>query len=312
MKNAQRDYYLTILELEPGASLQEVKAAYRELCLIWHPDKNPVRVSERATKKLQLLNEAYQWLMQYGNLRDDAPPQTASPPQAPVNLSDDPAAHHSWWQQLGAVWQKIFQHALQLVQTPNSQDISRLLTIEELDFSNTTIKDLTPIQSFRNLRKLECDNTPITDLSPLRNLHELRELDCWNTPITSLEPLAQLTQLQRLNCNNTQIDTLEPLRNLVNLRQLSCSGTAIRTLEPLQQLVNIENLSCGETLIESLAPLQQLTQLHVLYCSQTPITSIHPLRQLPNLRSVYCVDTQVSLYELGRFKTENPHCTVSY
>ena len=312
MKQSENTYYLNVLELEPGASLQEVKTAYRELCLIWHPDKNPERVSERATKKLQALNEAYQWLLRHGNLRDEVPLKTPHVQHRPTVSSAGRNAQHSWWQQIGAVWQQMFQRTLQLVRTPTSHDLERLLALEEFDVSNTTISDLTPLQSLRNLRKLECDNTPITDLSPLCDLRELRELDCWNTSITSLEPLAQLTQLQRLNCNHTHVDSLEPLQHLENLRQLSCSGTPISTLEPLHALVNLENLSCGETGINSLEPLRQLTNLRVLYCSQTPIVSISPLRQLPNLRKVYCTDTQVSLYELGRFKTENPHCTVSY
>ncbi len=312
MKNAQCEYYLSILELEPGASLQEVKTAYRELCLIWHPDKNPERVSERATKKIQTLNEAHQWLLQHGNLRDDSPPKSMHVQRRPVAPPDGQEVQHSWWQQIGAVWQKTFQRALKLVRTPTSHEMERLLALEELDFSNTTITNLTPLQSLKNLRKLECDNTPITDLSPLRGLYELRELDCWNTSITSLEPLVQLTHLQRLNCNNTRVDSLEPLQNLVNLRQLSCTGTSIRTLEPLQRLVNLEILSCGETLIGSLEPLQQLTRLRVLYCSQTPITSLTPLHALPNLQQLYCLDTQVPLYEIGRFRTAFPHCTVSY
>lgn len=312
MQKSQYEYYWTILELEPGASLQEVKTAYRELCLIWHPDKNPERVSERATKKLQLLNEAYQWLMQHGNLHDELSLTTNQPRRQQAETTEGLAVRHTWWPQLDTAWQQIFRQALHLAHSPQAGDMERLLALEELDCSNTSIQNLTPVQSLRNLRKLECDNTPITDLSPLSDLHELRELDCWNAPITSLKPLAHLTQLRRLNCNNTQVDSLAPLRNLRNLRQLSCSGTAIRTLEPLQHLVNLENLSCGETYIESLEPIQHLTQLYVLYCSQTPITSIHPLQQLLNLRALYCVDTQVSLYELGRFKTDNPLCTVSY
>ncbi len=312
MKQTECTYYLSILELAPGASLQEVKTAYRELCLIWHPDKNPERVSERATKKLQALNEAYQWLLRHGNLRDEFAPQTTHVQRRPAVSSASRNAQHSWWQQIGSVWQTMFQRTLQLVRTPTPHDMERLLALEEFDVSNTTISDLTPLQSLRNLRKLECDNTPITDLSPLCDLHELRELDCWNTSITSLEPVAQLTQLQRLNCNNTHIESLVPLQNLKDLRQLSCSGTSISTLEPLRVLVNLENLSCGETRVRSLEPLQQLMNLRVLYCSQTSITSLAPLHALPNFQQLYCLDTQVPLYDIGRFRTAFPQCSVSY
>ncbi len=53
--------YYRILELEPGASLEEVNQAYRDLAFIWHPDRIPQekdRLQEKARKKLQQINEA--------------------------------------------------------------------------------------------------------------------------------------------------------------------------------------------------------------------------------------------------------------
>lgn len=53
--------YYRILELEPGASLEEVNQAYRDLAFIWHPDRIPQekqRLQEKARRKLQELNEA--------------------------------------------------------------------------------------------------------------------------------------------------------------------------------------------------------------------------------------------------------------
>ena len=58
------------LDLAPGASLDDVKKSYRELALIWHPDKVPDRVKDRATAKFTEINEAYQWLVRHPeNLR---------------------------------------------------------------------------------------------------------------------------------------------------------------------------------------------------------------------------------------------------
>lgn len=53
------------LDLAPGASLDDVKKSYRELALIWHPDKVPDRVKDRATAKFTEINEAYQWLVRH-------------------------------------------------------------------------------------------------------------------------------------------------------------------------------------------------------------------------------------------------------
>lgn len=49
------DYY-RILNISPNASLNEIKEAYKREVKIWHPDVNK---SEKATCKMQKINEAY-------------------------------------------------------------------------------------------------------------------------------------------------------------------------------------------------------------------------------------------------------------
>lgn len=53
---------LAQLDLAPGVTLDDVRKAYRELALIWHPDKVPTQVQDRATRKFTQLNAAYEWL----------------------------------------------------------------------------------------------------------------------------------------------------------------------------------------------------------------------------------------------------------
>lgn len=50
-----------LLGLAPGASLDEVKTAYRDLAQVWHPDRFPDndRLREKAHLNLQRINEAY-------------------------------------------------------------------------------------------------------------------------------------------------------------------------------------------------------------------------------------------------------------
>lgn len=66
------------LDLEPGASLDEIKAAWRDLVQVWHPDRfgGNERLRLKAEEALKRINEAYE------RLRDLDSRSAASPPAA--------------------------------------------------------------------------------------------------------------------------------------------------------------------------------------------------------------------------------------
>lgn len=53
-----------LLEVEPGASLEEVKTSYRELVKVWHPDRfaHDPKLRDKAVDKLKKINLAYERL----------------------------------------------------------------------------------------------------------------------------------------------------------------------------------------------------------------------------------------------------------
>ena len=55
------------LGIEPGASLKEIKEAYRDLASVWHPDRftSNLRLQEKAQEKLKEINVAYEYLRTY-------------------------------------------------------------------------------------------------------------------------------------------------------------------------------------------------------------------------------------------------------
>ncbi len=54
-------YYLSTLDLSPGANLEDVRQSFKELSFIWHPDRQPERMRLRAEKKIKALSVAYEY-----------------------------------------------------------------------------------------------------------------------------------------------------------------------------------------------------------------------------------------------------------
>jgi curved DNA-binding protein CbpA len=57
--------FYEILEIEPGASLEEIKHAYRDLTFVWHPDRfaHNDRLQQKAQQRLTEINLAYEQLV---------------------------------------------------------------------------------------------------------------------------------------------------------------------------------------------------------------------------------------------------------
>lgn len=59
--------YLQLLELKPDASLDDVQRAYRDLVMVWHPDRfaHNARLKRKAEEKVKQFNYAYSALKQW-------------------------------------------------------------------------------------------------------------------------------------------------------------------------------------------------------------------------------------------------------
>ncbi|MAQ95561.1 MAG: hypothetical protein CMM84_18800 [Rhodothermaceae bacterium] len=91
MTKGELEQHFTVLEIEPGASPQEIKRAWRTLAKVWHPDRfaGDPGLQARATAKLKLVNEAYRVLSEHSASRQSQPkspppaPEPAPPPKPP-------------------------------------------------------------------------------------------------------------------------------------------------------------------------------------------------------------------------------------
>ena len=70
-----------LLGLAPGATVEELKAAHRDLVKVWHPDRfaHDPRLQQKAQEKLKELNEAYEFLTSGRPARRAQPPVSEGP-----------------------------------------------------------------------------------------------------------------------------------------------------------------------------------------------------------------------------------------
>jgi tetratricopeptide (TPR) repeat protein len=92
---SDRPYY-QILNLEPGASPAEIKAAYRKLVKQWHPDRfsDPESRAE-ANEQIKRINFAYKTLK---NLAE--PPTIAPESPSPQSVSTPPTVHRTAFEKI--------------------------------------------------------------------------------------------------------------------------------------------------------------------------------------------------------------------
>ena len=87
---------LRIFELDDGRTQDEVRAAYRELVKVWHPDRfaNDTALRAKADRQLQEINCAYAVLQEGAETAEPPhqpapPPHVATPPPAATPRSED-------------------------------------------------------------------------------------------------------------------------------------------------------------------------------------------------------------------------------
>ena len=75
--NANLTRCYELLGVRPGISSKELKAAYRDLAKVWHPDRfsHDPRLQTKAQQKLKEINEAYEQLVS-GKAKRQPPPPT--------------------------------------------------------------------------------------------------------------------------------------------------------------------------------------------------------------------------------------------
>jgi uncharacterized protein YjbI with pentapeptide repeats len=162
-----------VLELEPGASLEEVNQAHKDLALVWHPDRLPkdsTRLQEKAEAKLKEINHARDRLREHKAVQSNShTPATAQrqPAQPSPSPPAPPASEPQYYQKARVAEQYSYPHAQatrktnrQSSKTTNSPPSQRLdLSGQDLSGKDLSERDF----SNRNLSNANLSNANLKD-----------------------------------------------------------------------------------------------------------------------------------------------------
>jgi len=105
VQRALSECYQT-LEVEPGASLEDIKQAYRQMARVWHPDRfpNDPKLQAKAQEKLKQINLAYEQICRrgvYGPPRH--PKQSTSVAASGKDTESSASGNKRSWAQYAAI-----------------------------------------------------------------------------------------------------------------------------------------------------------------------------------------------------------------
>lgn len=130
-------------------------------------------------------------------------------------------------------------------------DVALIENTRRIDvYGNSCIRDLTGIQSLKNLAYLDCGKTSINslDVSGLQSLHELK-------------------------CSESSLLASINVRGCSMLRYMFCGKTAIESLD-VSGLKNLYELKCNKNVCLSSINVEGCNQLRYLFCGQTGLKSL--------------------------------------
>ncbi|MCC3405879.1 MAG: J domain-containing protein [Microcoleus sp. PH2017_10_PVI_O_A] len=129
-----------ILEIEPGASLEEIKRAYRDLAFVWHPDRfvHNDRLQQKAQQRLTEINQAYDELVLFlsqpppqaidkQSQQPAPPPPAEKPPEKPLRRRSAKSARKPGSQRTQTRQKKAASHK---ISTPNNPKNKKRFTTQ--------------------------------------------------------------------------------------------------------------------------------------------------------------------------------------
>ena len=160
---------------------------------------------------------------------------------------------------------------------------TEMATLTSLNAQDSSISDLTGLETATNLTTLKLGNNSVSDISALAGLTNLTELQLWDNQISNISILASLTNLTKLYIWRNSISDISALAGLTSLTQLKINENTISNISILARLTNLTELSLKDNAISDISAVAGLTNLTELQIGNNTITNITPVQNLTKL-----------------------------
>ena len=173
---------------------------------------------------------------------------------------------------------------------------SNISSVATLDVNSSSIKDLTGIEDFNNLRTLSCYTNEITSLD-LSGSPYLSNLTCSGNPLKTLN-ISNNTVLMYLSCDDIGLPLIDVSKNIY-LRELYCSQNHFIALD-VSKNINLLKLYCSSNSLTTL-DISKNTKLSFINCSDNFLTNLD-VSTNTELMHISCENNQITSLDISKNK----------
>lgn len=147
-------------------------------------------------------------------------------------------------------------------------------SLEILDVSNNTIRNLEPLSNMAALSELYLQHNAVTNLTAVGGLSELSILDVSYNALTSIAPLTGNLRLTKLNAANNQIGDVSPAASLPMLAELNLDYNSLTDISGLSGCASLKTLTVSNNQLSSIDALSGMSTLERLDFSYNSVSTL--------------------------------------
>ena len=147
-------------------------------------------------------------------------------------------------------------------------------SLEILDISNNTIRNLEPLSNMSALSELYLQHNAVANLTVVGGLPELTVLDVSYNALTSIAPLTGNVRLTKLNASNNQIGDVSAAASLPMLAELNLDYNSLTDISGLSGCASLKTLTVSNNQLSGIDALSGMSTLERLDFSYNSVSSL--------------------------------------